>query len=58
MLVEIPLTGFGATVNVAKPKKGQTVAVFGLGAVGLAVSTYFQALCAYELRLKLRYAVH
>lgn len=29
-------TGFGATVNVAKPKKGQTVAVFGLGAVGLA----------------------
>ncbi|XAR62431.1 Alcohol dehydrogenase [Bertholletia excelsa] len=31
-------TGFGATVNVAKPKKGQTVAIFGLGAVGLAVS--------------------
>ncbi|KAK8567025.1 hypothetical protein V6N13_110104 [Hibiscus sabdariffa] len=30
-------TGFGATVNVAKPKKGQTVAIFGLGAVGLAV---------------------
>ncbi|GMH17130.1 hypothetical protein Nepgr_018971 [Nepenthes gracilis] len=29
-------TGFGATVNVAKPKKGSTVAVFGLGAVGLA----------------------
>ncbi|KAH9610981.1 hypothetical protein KSS87_002809 [Heliosperma pusillum] len=29
-------TGFGATVNVAKPKKGHTVAVFGLGAVGLA----------------------
>ncbi|CAN6475765.1 unnamed protein product [Victoria cruziana] len=29
-------TGFGATVNVAKPKKGQSVAVFGLGAVGLA----------------------
>ncbi|CAN6475796.1 unnamed protein product [Victoria cruziana] len=29
-------TGFGATVNVAKPKKGQTVAVFGLGAVGLS----------------------
>jgi len=32
------MIGFGATVNVAKPKKGQTVAVFGLGAVGLAVS--------------------
>ncbi|CAL5417552.1 unnamed protein product [Camellia sinensis] len=31
-------TGFGATVNVAKPKKGSTVAVFGLGAVGLAVA--------------------
>ncbi|XP_031496230.1 alcohol dehydrogenase 3 [Nymphaea colorata] len=29
-------TGFGATVNVAKPKRGQSVAVFGLGAVGLA----------------------
>ncbi|XP_031504150.1 alcohol dehydrogenase 1-like isoform X2 [Nymphaea colorata] len=31
-------TGFGATVNVAKPKKGQSVAVFGLGAVGLAAA--------------------
>ncbi|VAI31858.1 unnamed protein product [Triticum turgidum subsp. durum] len=29
-------TGLGATLNVAKPKKGMTVAVFGLGAVGLA----------------------
>ncbi|KAI3871912.1 hypothetical protein MKX03_012945 [Papaver bracteatum] len=29
-------TGLGATMNVAKPKKGSTVAVFGLGAVGLA----------------------
>jgi alcohol dehydrogenase class-P len=29
-------TGFGATVNVAKPTKGSTVAVFGLGAVGLS----------------------
>ncbi|KAF3336686.1 Alcohol dehydrogenase 1 [Carex littledalei] len=29
-------TGFGATVNVAKPKKGSTVAIFGLGAVGLS----------------------
>ncbi|KAK1261253.1 alcohol dehydrogenase [Acorus gramineus] len=29
-------TGLGATLNVAKPKKGSIVAVFGLGAVGLA----------------------
>ncbi|CAL9766542.1 unnamed protein product [Musa acuminata subsp. burmannicoides] len=29
-------TGYGATVNVARPPKGSTVAVFGLGAVGLA----------------------
>ena len=32
--------GLGATLNVAKPKKGQSVAIFGLGAVGLAVSSY------------------
>ncbi|XP_015886387.2 alcohol dehydrogenase 1 [Ziziphus jujuba] len=31
-------TGFGATVNVAKPPKGCTVAIFGLGAVGLAAA--------------------
>ncbi|KAG1369984.1 Alcohol dehydrogenase 1 [Cocos nucifera] len=31
-------TGFGATVNVAKPAKGSTVAIFGLGAVGLAAA--------------------
>ncbi|KAK4273937.1 hypothetical protein QN277_017236 [Acacia crassicarpa] len=31
-------TGFGATVNVAKPKPGSSVAVFGLGAVGLAAA--------------------
>jgi alcohol dehydrogenase/alcohol dehydrogenase class-P len=31
-------TGLGATLNVAKPKKGQSVAVFGLGAVGLAAA--------------------
>ncbi|GMP79667.1 hypothetical protein CsSME_00035120 [Camellia sinensis var. sinensis] len=31
-------TGFGATVNVAKPKMGSTVAIFGLGAVGLAAA--------------------
>lgn len=30
--------GLGATLNVAKPPKGSTVAIFGLGAVGLAVS--------------------
>ncbi|KAB1220915.1 Alcohol dehydrogenase 1 [Morella rubra] len=28
----------GATLNVAKPKKGQSVAVFGMGAVGLAAA--------------------
>ncbi|XP_047341370.1 alcohol dehydrogenase 1 [Impatiens glandulifera] len=31
-------TGFGAMVNVAKPTKGSTVAIFGLGAVGLAAA--------------------
>eukprot|EP01018_Ginkgo_biloba_P014286 Gb_18735 [translate_table: standard] len=31
-------TGLGATLNVAKPKKGSTVAVFGLGTVGLAAA--------------------
>ncbi|KAF5725284.1 ADH protein [Tripterygium wilfordii] len=30
--------GLGATLNVAKPKKGQSVAIFGLGAVGLAAA--------------------
>jgi len=40
MWLRIFMTGFGATVNVAKPKKGHTVAIFGLGAVGLAVSIY------------------
>ncbi|CAN6544699.1 unnamed protein product [Malus baccata var. baccata] len=29
---------FGATVNVAKPKKGSSIAIFGLGAVGLAAA--------------------
>lgn len=33
------IKGLGATLNVAKPTKGSSVAVFGLGAVGLAVST-------------------
>jgi len=31
-------TGMGATLNVAKPKKGSTVAIFGLGGVGLAAA--------------------
>ncbi|KAK4563627.1 hypothetical protein RGQ29_005962 [Quercus rubra] len=30
--------GLGAILNVAKPKKGSTVAIFGLGAVGLAAA--------------------
>ena len=33
-------TGLGATLNVAKPPKGSTVAIFGLGAVGLAVRIF------------------
>jgi len=31
-------TGMGATLNVAKPKKGSTVAIFGLGGVGLSAA--------------------
>ncbi|XP_057964739.1 alcohol dehydrogenase 1-like isoform X4 [Malania oleifera] len=31
-------TGLGAVLNVAKPKKGSSVAIFGLGAVGLAAA--------------------
>ncbi|CAI8596428.1 unnamed protein product [Vicia faba] len=31
-------TGLGATVNVAKPKPGSSVAIFGLGVVGLAAA--------------------
>ncbi|OMO56314.1 Alcohol dehydrogenase superfamily, zinc-type [Corchorus olitorius] len=38
-------TGLGATLNVAKPGKGSTVAIFGLGAVGLAVSVFPSLLC-------------
>lgn len=33
-------TGLGATLNVAKPTKGSSVAIFGLGAVGLAVCIF------------------
>jgi alcohol dehydrogenase/alcohol dehydrogenase class-P len=29
-------------LNVAKPKKGSSIAIFGLGAVGLAVSFFIQ----------------
>ena len=36
--MSFPCSGLGATINVAKPPKGSTVAIFGLGAVGLAVS--------------------
>ncbi|XP_034229614.1 alcohol dehydrogenase 1-like [Prunus dulcis] len=32
--------GLGAILNVAKAKKGSSVAIFGLGAVGLAVSCH------------------
>lgn len=32
--------GLGATLNVAKPTRGSSVAIFGLGAVGLAVSVH------------------
>ncbi|KAI9180697.1 hypothetical protein LWI28_007312 [Acer negundo] len=31
-------TGLGATLKVAKPKKGSSVAIFGLGAIGLAAA--------------------
>lgn len=31
----------GAALNVAKPTRGSTVAIFGLGTVGLAVSKHF-----------------
>ncbi|CAN6475784.1 unnamed protein product [Victoria cruziana] len=38
LTILVCLSGFGATVNVAKPPRGSTVAVFGLGAVGLAAA--------------------
>ena len=34
----LSVKGLGATLNVARPWKGSSVAIFGLGAVGLAVS--------------------
>ena len=38
MTSALSVKGLGATLNVAKPWKGSSVAIFGLGAVGLAVS--------------------
>lgn len=38
VFIDKNISGLGATLNVAKPPKGSTVAIFGLGAVGLAVS--------------------
>lgn len=38
MTSALSVEGLGATLNVAKPRKGSSVAIFGLGAVGLAVS--------------------
>lgn len=49
-MIILLLLGFGATVNVAKPTKGSTVAVFGLGAVGLAVSFTFSSSLSYLAR--------
>ena len=40
-LTKFLFEGLGASINVAKPPKGSTVAIFGLGAVGLAVSVGF-----------------
>ncbi|KAK3032440.1 hypothetical protein RJ639_037167 [Escallonia herrerae] len=37
-IVESVGEGLGATLNIAKPKKGSSVAIFGLGAVGLVMS--------------------
>ncbi|KAL7208520.1 hypothetical protein ACSBR1_030292 [Camellia fascicularis] len=42
-------TGFGATVNVAKPKKGSTMAIFGLVAVGLAQQEGARVSCASRI---------
>ena len=46
-------SGMGATLNVAKPKKGSTVAIFGLGGVGLAVSINKDYVHEYTLSLRL-----
>lgn len=46
----------GATLNVAKPTKGSTVAVFGLGTVGLAVSEklLFSLFLSIQIRISHR----
>ncbi|XP_043809300.1 alcohol dehydrogenase isoform X1 [Manihot esculenta] len=38
VFIDKNISGLGATLNVAKPPKGSTVAIFGLGAVGLAAA--------------------
>ena len=48
--------GLGATINVAKPPKGSTVAIFGLGDVGLAVSVEIICLL-YALSIAVRMCV-
>lgn len=52
---DFEISGLGATLNVAKPKKGSSVAVFGLGAVGLAVCFWPVYLVGSNLILKLLY---
>ncbi|KAI5008699.1 hypothetical protein ZWY2020_009747 [Hordeum vulgare] len=42
--------GLGASINVAKPPKGSTVAIFGLGAVGLAVNVLIPPLIVLQLQ--------
>ena len=51
------IEGLGATINVAKPKPGSSVAIFGLGAVGLAVCylTCIFLKCSFELALIMEY---
>lgn len=36
--MKLDIIGLGATLNVAKPRKCSSVAIFGLGAVGLAAA--------------------
>ncbi|KAH0467042.1 hypothetical protein IEQ34_004280 [Dendrobium chrysotoxum] len=50
-------TGLGAALNVAKPFKGSTVAIFGLGTVGLAVSFFlcFEYLSCLTFYILLKY---
>lgn len=48
--VAILSVGLGASINVAKPPKGSTVAIFGLGAVGLAASFLIRLLIVLQLQ--------